>query len=140
MTRRTARELLNLVFRDEAGAELELIRRRDVVHAEDRVARAHEAFGTAVTVEAPFHLQRLVLPHQRHAIDLAVTGRAADAFVDVNAVVEVHKIRQIVDARPLDRFPRAEALTDRLEERAVREDLRMAVHAGFRWRNSGEGG
>jgi len=63
-----------------------------------------------MTVETPFHLQRLLLPHERHAINLAVAGRAADALVHVNAVVEVDEVRQIVDARPLNRFAAAEAL------------------------------
>src|SRR5207237_5661317 len=63
--------------------------------------------------------------------DLPVTGRAADAFVYVNAVVEVHEVRQIVHARPLNRSPGAEAVAHRLEVRAVRKDLRMAIHARF---------
>ena len=100
MTRRTARELLNLILRDEPLAEIDLIGRRHVVDAEYGLARTHVTLGVAMAVEAPLHLQRLFLPHQRHAIDLAVAGRAADAFVHVNAVVEVDEVGQVVHARP----------------------------------------
>ena len=61
-------------------------------------------------------------------------------FVQVDAVVEVDEVRQIVHARPLDRAARAEAGADRFEERAVGEDLRMAVHARLGRRNAREGG
>src|SRR5262249_20760329 len=79
-----------------------------------------------------------LLPHERHAVDLSVARRAADAFVYVDAVVEVDEVRQIMDTRPLNRPSRAEALAHRLEKRAVREDLRVAVHAGLGRRNAGE--
>src|SRR5205823_4957578 len=43
-----------------------------------------------------------------------------------------------VDTRPLERLVGAEALPDRLEVRALRPDLRVAVHASLRGRNPGE--
>src|SRR5258708_29674841 len=43
VTRRTARQLLNLVLGDETLAELRLIGRRNVVDTEDGVARTHDA-------------------------------------------------------------------------------------------------
>src|SRR5206468_3744627 len=137
---RATRELLNLILRDEARADRELIGRRDVVDAEDRVAWPDVALRVAMAVEAPLHLQRLLLHHERHAIDLPMARRAADPLVHVNAVVEVDEVRQIMDARPLDRFAAAEALAHGLEERAVGEDLRVAVHARPRRRNAGERG
>src|SRR5213593_3237625 len=124
MTGRAAGQLLYLVLRDEACAELQLIRRRHVVDAEDVRARPHVLLGMTMAVDAPLHLQRLLLHHQRHPIDLAVAGRAADALVDMDAVIEVHEIRKVVDARPRDRLPGPEARAHRLEERAVRENLR----------------
>src|SRR5579862_2431050 len=138
MTRRAARELLNLVFRDQAAAELELIGRRRIVDAEDRVTRTDVALGIPMALEAPLHLQRLFLPHERHSIDLPVARRAADALVYVNAVVEVDEVRQIVDPRPLDAAIAAEAGAHRLEVRAVRENLRMTIHAGPRRRDAGK--
>src|SRR5256885_14418587 len=110
MTRRATRELLNLILGDEPRTDRELIGRRDIVDAEDRVAWPDVALGVAMTVEAPLHLQRLFLHHERHPIDLPMARRAADPLVHVNAVVEVDEVGQIVDARPLDRPAAAEAL------------------------------
>src|SRR5206468_9032347 len=138
MTRRTAGELLDLILLDQPLSQLELIGRRLVIDAEYRRPRADVPLGIPMTLDAPFHLERLLLPHQRHAIDRTVAGRASDPFVHVNAVVKVDEIGQIVDARPLDRSAGPEALAHRLEERTVRKDLRVTVHAGARRGNAGE--
>src|SRR6516225_10587251 len=138
MTCRAACESLNLILLHQASAQLQLIRGWLVVHPEHGFARPHVALGLPVAVEAPFHLQRFLAPHERHAIDLAVTGRAPDAFVHVNAVVEVHEVRQVVHARPLERRACTETVANGREVRAVGEDLRVAVHARPGWRNSGE--
>lgn len=65
-----------------------------------------------------------------------MTGRAADALVHVNAVIEINEVRQIVHSCPLDRLAGAPALANRLEVRAVRPYLRMAIHACLRRRNT----
>src|SRR5262249_50891841 len=122
MTGRAARELLDVVFRDQAATELELVRRRHVVDAKNRFPRTDVALGIPMAVEAPLHLQRLLLPHERHPIDLAVAGGAADAFVHVDAVVEVDEIGEIMHPRPLDAAIGAEARAHRLEIRAVRKN------------------
>ena len=49
----------------------------------------------------------------------------------MNAVIEIGKIGEVVNPGPLDRLTGAPAFADRLEVRAVRPDLRMAVHAGL---------
>src|SRR5262249_40417863 len=100
--------------------------------------RTYVSFRIAVAIEAPLHLQRVLLPHQRHAVDLSVTRRAADSLIDVDAVVEIDEVGQVVHARPFDRSAGAEALSHRLEERAVREELRVAVHARLGRRNARE--
>ena len=76
--------------------------------------------------------------HQRHLVDRPVAGGAADALVHVNAVIEIHEVGQIVDARPLERLAGAEALPHRLQHRRVRPDLRVAVHARLGRRNAGK--
>ena len=65
-----------------------------------------------------------------------MTRGATDPFIDVNTVVEVNEIRQIVDPRPLDRPARAKAGAHRFQNRAVGPDLRVAIHADFRARDS----
>jgi hypothetical protein len=92
-----------------------------------------------VAVEAPFHLQRRLLDHQRHAIDAAVARFTADALADVDAVIEVDEVRQIVHADPVERLVVAEAGAHRLEVRAGVPDLRVAVDAGLGRRNAGRG-
>jgi hypothetical protein len=91
-----------------------------------------------MTVDAPRHLQGLLLPDERHAIDLTMAGRASDALVHVDAVIEVREVRKVVHARPRDRTSASEARTNRFQERARRENLRMAIHAGLRGRNARE--
>jgi hypothetical protein len=67
-----------------------------------------------------------------------VASGTADAFVDVNAVVEVYEVRQVVDASPLKWFVVAKTGSDGLQERAVRPNLGVAAHARLRRRNFSE--
>src|SRR6185436_12477171 len=91
-----------------------------------------------VTVQAPPHLQAVLLIHERHPVDGAVARRAADPLRHVDAVVEVHEIGQVVDPRPLERAVFTETGANRLEDRGVGPDPRVAVHAGLGRRNIGE--
>src|SRR5688500_12036525 len=140
MTRGAARELLDLIFRDEPASELHLICRRLIIDAEHVLPRADKALRIAVALEAPFHLQRALLPHERHPIDLPVTGGAPDALVHMDAVIEEHEVWEIVDARPTNRCVSGEAGANRLQVRAIGEDLRVAVHARLGRRDPGETG
>ena len=139
MTCRTAREFLDVVFGDKTLADFLLIGWRLIVDAENRVTRPDEPFRIAMAVQAPLHLQRFFLPHERHAIDLAMARRAADPLVHVNAVIEVDEIWKIVNTCPLDGPIRPEAFADRLEVRARSKNLRMAVHAGLGRRDARKG-
>ena|ERR1700722_10863725 len=69
-----------------------------------------------------------------------MASRTADALIHVDTVIEVNKIGKIVDARPLNRGPGSEAGTDGLQHLRIGPELRMATHAGFGRRKSGEGG
>jgi 6,7-dimethyl-8-ribityllumazine synthase len=71
-------------------------------HREDLLLRTHVALRVPMAFQAPLHLQRAVLPGERHAIDAAVTCGAAHALVHVDAVVEVNEVRQIVNLDPFD--------------------------------------
>ena len=44
-----------------------------------------------VAVQAEAHLHRLCLEGERHVVHAAVTGGAANAFLDVDVVFEVHE-------------------------------------------------
>ncbi len=56
----------------------------------------------------------------------------------MNAMIEIDEARQIVDPRPLQRFPGPETFAHRLQNRALSPDLRVAVHADLGGRNAGE--
>ena len=48
-----------------------------------------------MTIQAPPHAQRVFLVHQRHFVDRAVTHRESDSLVNVDAVIEIDKIRNL---------------------------------------------
>src|SRR5579862_4920329 len=103
-------------------------------------AVTHELFRMRVAVEAPPHLQGVSPAHERHLVDAAMTTLAADSLCDVDAVVEVHEIRQIMNAGPFQWLTGAEALAHRCEHRAVAPDQGMATHTDFGRRDSRECG
>src|ERR1035438_4198748 len=98
-------QALNVILLDELFSELFLVGRRLISHAEHLVARAYVLLGIAVTIYAPVHVQCVFLVRERHLVHAAVAGGASDALVDMNTVIEVYKIRRVVDARPFQRFP-----------------------------------
>jgi hypothetical protein len=104
-----------------------------------RVARPYMVLRMAMATETPLHVQGGCAIHQWHLIHGAVTGRARHALLHVNAVIEVNEIRQIVHAIPNQRLPIAKARPHRLEHRALRPNLAVAIHARLRRRNSGKG-
>src|SRR6266550_3425581 len=59
-----------------------------------------------------------------------MTGRTTHAFVYMNAVIEISKVRQVVHSNPLDWLARAKAFANRLQIGAVRPNLFVTVHAG----------
>src|SRR5437016_8218443 len=69
-----------------------------------------------------------------------MTRGAPDAFLNVNAVVEVNEIGQIVDLHPGDGLAGAPAFAHGLEQLGVGPDSRVAGHAGFGGGETGEVG
>jgi hypothetical protein len=59
---------------------------------------------------------------------------AADAFIDMNAVVEINEVGQSMNLHPLDRRIVAITFTDRFEVSGVIEEHRVAIHACLRRR------
>jgi len=111
-----------------------------ISHVEHLIAWPQIFFWSTMTIEAPLHLQRSVLIHQRHAVNRPVASVAADTLVDMNAVVEINVVGQLVHASPLQRFAGSETFPHGLEQSRVGPDLGMAVHAGLRRRNAGKTG
>ena len=138
-TTRHVANVRNPVLAHQTCANLTLIAIRAISHLEHRFARAHVLRRIAMTIQAPLHLQRRLLHHQRHSVDPPVTGLASDTFVDVNAVIEIDKIRQIVDPYPPQRPLFAEAGAHRLEIRTRRPNLRVTIDTGLGRRNACRG-
>lgn len=87
MTSRTAGQHfrpLDVIALYQIAALLLLVCRRPPFHVENLVFRSHIVFRMAVTIQTPFHLQRLRLRHDRHLVNPAVAGRAANPFVYVD--------------------------------------------------------
>ena len=72
----------------------------------DEIGITNVGFRISVTIEAPFHRHRFNLRDDLHLVDPPVTGNATDTSIDVSAVIEIHKIRKIVNAFPKDGFIR----------------------------------
>src|SRR5229473_1478462 len=68
-----------------------------------------------------------------------MAGRATHALADMNAVIEIYEISQAVNFDPLDVFVAAIAFADRLKVGRIIEKHRMAVHAGLRRWDAGNG-
>ena len=66
----------------------------------------------------------------------AMTGGAADAFRDVNAVVEVNVIGKDMNSLPVNRLVGGEAFSNRRKHRRIGPKLRMTGHASFGGRNA----
>src|SRR5690242_15470628 len=129
MTRRTMGHALDPVTLHELGSQRFLVLGH-VGHVEDFLARPDLLLGIAMALDAPLHRQRRGLVDEVHLVDAAVAGRASDALGDVDAVVEMDKVRQAVHAHPLQRAVGLVALTHRREDVRAGPDLRVAVHAG----------
>src|SRR5438105_79017 len=70
------------------------------LQVENLIAWTNEFLRLAMAIEAPFHVKRIGLAHQGHLVHGSVTRGAADAFVDVDAVVKKNEIRKVVNTRP----------------------------------------
>src|SRR5262245_22868467 len=131
---------LDVIFLHEPAPDLFLIRGSFVRHVEYFILRTHVQFRVPMAIQAPLHLERSHLPGERHLVNPAMASRTSHSLVDVDAVIEVDKVRQVMDPGPLYRLARPKAVPNRLERRAVSPYLAMAIHAGpGRW-DAGERG
>ena len=97
-----AGQLLNSIFFHEFFTEGGLIRRRYVRHVKNVFARTNETLGCPMALQAPIHIKSIFAPRERHHVDPAVTGRATDALMDMNAVIEVNEAGKVMNPSPLN--------------------------------------
>src|SRR3569833_526036 len=80
---------MDLVMSEERCAEVARVVGRLPVHREFGGLGAMVRRRVAVAVEAPLHGERRRLLYQRHIVDAAVAGDAADTVVHVRGVVDI---------------------------------------------------
>lgn len=103
-------------------------------HVKDFVDGTDKALRLAMTFETPLHLQTLRLKRNGHFVHAPVTGRAANALLYVNCVIEIGVVGQVVDANPFDRLAGPETRAHWFQIRTIGPDLFMTTHAGAgRW-------
>lgn len=83
-----------------------------------------------MTVDAPSHRERFILPHPHHALDRPVTVLATHlSGRHMLRVIEVNKIGQIVHLHPLDRLTLVQRRFDFGDFRRILADVAVAIHA-----------
>ena len=141
MTYGTIGQLLciHIVLFHQRASEGKLIIWRDIIEVIDFRHGSDEFLGCTMTIQTPLHLQRVRSPYQRHHVHIAMTCLTRHAFLHMNAMIEVDKIREVMNANPLKRHSRRKTCSHRLEHRAGVPDLRVAGHTGISGWNAGEG-
>ena len=146
MTSRTTGQnicFLNVILRLQIRSQRDLVLcavPRSPFHVKDFLFRPQVVLRMAMTIKAPFHLQRLRLRHDRHLIDAPVTSRATDTLVHMNRMIEISEVRQVMHAHPFQRSSRFVAVTDWFEIWTVGPNLFVAIHADGRRRHARRGG
>src|SRR5579883_742530 len=138
VARVAVQQLLNVVLLNQLGPQRLLRLRRDVMQIEYLAPWTDKPFGISMTIQTPFHVQRVALVSNFHLVDRPVASGAADALVHMNAVIEVDEVRQVVQPRPRNAFVCPVTGAYGLEHRAVHPDLRVATHAGMRGKHARE--
>lgn len=90
-----------------------------VVHFEIQLSHevrvADVTLRVAVAIETPLHRHRLDLSYDFHLVNATVAGNATDALVDVSTVIEVNKVRQIMNSLPRHRIAGFQALANKFK-------------------------
>ena len=105
------------------------------VQVKDLTDRPQIIFGMSMAVQAPTHRKRFLLVNNVHVIHLTVAADATDAAIDVHRMIEIRKIRHLVDLDPVDRIPALPTLPHRGQFGIIRLNLGVAIHAGLRGGN-----
>ena len=110
----------------------------EVRHGLGHLRRWNQMFlRLAVTREAPRHLHFHGLVGHRHLIDSTVATHTRNAPIDVRAVIEIDVIGNARHLLPDNRLGILSAVSNGLQQRGIRPDLRVTGHAGFRRWNAG---
>lgn len=84
-----------------------------------------------MTIETPAHVECFGFVYHCHGSNIPVTGRTADAFGHVDAVIEVDKFWQVVYFVPLHGLVFGITVADVRELGALGQNLRVTSHTGL---------
>jgi hypothetical protein len=101
------------------------------VKIQDLFSRPDVRGRISVTLEAPRHAERFCMVNDDHLIHFAVTRFATYAALNVHGVVEIGVVRQLVDLLPAKGPIGIPRLTQFDEQRTLRLDVQMTIHARF---------
>jgi len=102
------------------------------IQVKDLVDRPQIILGMPMAVQAPTHRERFLLVNNIHVVHLPMAAHTADAAIDVDRMIEIRKVRHLVDFYPVDRVPALPALPDGGQFGIVGLNLGVAIHAGLR--------
>jgi hypothetical protein len=106
-------------------------------HFENFRGGLDEVLGIAVALQTPLHVEGFGFGDEGHPVDPPVAGGTADAFLDMDAVVEEDMIGETVHSVPPDRFPSQKTFADRFEQFGIGPKLGVAFHANLGCGDSG---
>ena len=106
----------DVVIAQKLTPAFDLVGGRFPRHIEDLVLWSDKLFRSFMAIETPAHIKRVRFPGDRHLVHGAVTGRAPNPFLDVNAVVEEHEVRSLVHPFPFNWLAYCQTLADGRQE------------------------
>jgi len=143
VARRAARQhgrALDVVLLHQLSPQRDLLAGGLPAHVENLFSRSQELLWLAMATQAPFHLQRVFLAHQRHTIHGPMASVTTHAFLNMNRMVEVCEIGKVVDAGPANRRAVLKTISHRPEDVACGPNLGVTVHANRRRGDTGKRG
>ena len=98
---------------------------------------SHMRRRISMTVKAPAHAQRVLLPNMFHRVNATMALDTTDTTRDMRGVIEICVVREVVNTHPLNRSACFITMKKRLKQFAVWVNLRVAIHARLsRWNRS----
>src|SRR5580704_8230512 len=85
-----------------------------------------------MAVQTPTHRKRFFLVNDIHMVHLAVATHATDASVDMHGMIEIRKVRHLVDFHPVHGVPTLPTIPDCGQFGIVGLNLGMTIHTGLR--------
>ena len=137
MTSRTINRWIYVLFSDQPQSKLRLIRRRAPLHIRYFLVGPQVLIRILVTVQTPRHTEWLLLSHDWHLVDVAMTTGTAHSGTEMHGVIEISVVRQFVNTFPSNWLRCSPAFPNRQKLLTLRQDQVVTIHTGSCWRHIG---